>query len=358
MLFPPFYDPERSYEDNFHNGPFNAFADATSYQLPGEPQYLFFGYPVYLPFGIPAGPLVNGKFVKASLQKGFDLSMYKTVRTRKYGCHPLPNVVPVQVEGDLTLEKADQGLTRAVDYKEPIAITNSFGVPSFDPDFWQPDLADCVKREGTGQVVIGSFQGTDWGDGVNAFIEDHVLAARLMKETGVKVTELNLSCPNEGTRNLLCFDKERVLTIVTRIKEEIGNLPLLIKLAYFEDETFLREFVAEIGKVVDGFSTINTIQAAVYNPDGSQALPGEGRLRSGICGAPIKWAGLDMVKRLHALRNQLGYTYQIVGVGGVTKPEDYIEYMEAGADAVMSATGAMWNPFLAQQIKEHIHPVA
>jgi dihydroorotate dehydrogenase len=356
MLFPPFYDPEKSYEDNFHNGPFNAFTDSTSYQLSGEPQYSFFGHPVYLPFGIPAGPLVNGKFVKASLQKGFDLPMYKTVRTRTYSCHPLPNVVPVAVEGDLTIEKADQGLTRAADYTEPIAITNSFGVPSFDPDFWQPDLADCVKHEGKGQVVIGSFQGTNRGEGVDAFIDDHVLAARLMKETGVKVTELNLSCPNEGTKNLLCFDKDRVLTIVTRIKEEIGNLPLLIKLAYFQDDAFLRDYVSEIGKVVDGFSTINTIQAAVYNPDGSQALPGEGRLRSGICGAPIKWAGIDMVKRLHALRNELGYTYQIVGVGGVTKPEDYTEYMQAGADAVMSATGAMWNPFLAQQIKEHVLP--
>ena len=38
--------------------------------------------------------------------------------------------------------------------------------------------------------------------------------------------------------------------------------------------------------------------------------------------------------------------------GGVTKTEDYFEYLRAGADSVMSATGAMWNPYLAQEIKE------
>ncbi|MEK9161093.1 MAG: diguanylate cyclase, partial [Patescibacteria group bacterium] len=40
------------------------------------------------------------------------------------------------------------------------------------------------------------------------------------------------------------------------------------------------------------------------------------------------------------------------GVGGVTRPEDYKEYRDAGADVVMSATGAMWNPYLAKEIKD------
>ena len=31
---------------------------------------------------------------------------------------------------------------------------------------------------------------------------------------------------------------------------------------------------------------------------------------------------------------------------------DFFEYRDAGADIVMSATGAMWNPYLARDIKE------
>ena len=36
----------------------------------------------------------------------------------------------------------------------------------------------------------------------------------------------------------------------------------------------------------------------------------------------------------------------------VTKmPADFKEYRDAGADIVMTATGAMWNGYLAQEIK-------
>ena len=82
-----------------------------------------------------------------------------------------------------------------------------------------------------------------------------------------------------------------------------------------------------------------------------QALPGKGRDRSGVCGSAIRGAGLDMVSRLAAIRERLGLDYAIIGVGGVVAPEDYRAYRAAGADAVMSATGAMWDAELARKIK-------
>ena len=42
-------------------------------------------------------------------------------------------------------------------------------------------------------------------------------------------------------------------------------------------------------------------------------------------------------------------------MGGVIRPEDYKAYREAGANAVMSATGAMWNARLAQDIKAALY---
>ena len=44
----------------------------------------------------------------------------------------------------------------------------------------------------------------------------------------------------------------------------------------------------------------------------------------------------------------------IEGVGGVLSAADYQEYRAAGADSVMSATGAMWNPYLAKEVKEQV----
>jgi dihydroorotate dehydrogenase len=355
MVSEPFYDPAKSYVDNFEHGPFGLFAEPTPTSKSNQLGHTFLDNPVTSPFGIPAGPLINGRFVKAALDRGFDIPVYKTVRTHNYPCHPWPNVLAVTVENDLVPNRT---LVASHDYIEPLSITNSFGVPSFDPEFWQPDMADAAKHAGPGQVVVGSFQGTLPESGsVDAYVNDFALGARLVKETGVKVIEVNLSCPNEGTANLLCFDTYRSRQVVEAIKNELGSVPLVIKLAYFSDESRLEAFLREVGPVVQGIQSINTISAEIVDEDGQQALPGEGRLRSGVCGSAVKWAGLAMTQRLYRLREVLGLSYTIIGVGGVGSPEVFDEYRRAGADAVMSATAAMWNPNLACEIKEQAHEV-
>lgn len=352
MLHTPIYDPEKTFDENYNEGPFGDYANKDTYVNKGEPAVDFMGVKVYLPFGIPAGPLPTSKHTSAVFRKGYDIAVYKTVRSDVFECHPKPNIVPLKIDGDLTLEKAEKGLISSDEYKEPLAITNSFGVPSVSPDVWQPDMKKAVKGARKGQVVVGSFQGTNRGEGEDAFIADHVKAAKLVKETGAKIMEMNASCPNEGSTNLLCFDTDRMEKILNAVKNEIGDTPLLVKLAYFKDQAHLVDYVKRLGKLVDGFATINTISAEIRDKNGNQALPGSGRLRSGVCGAPIKWAGVEMVERLKKLREENGMKFAVVGVGGVTTPADYFEYMSHGADAVMSATGAMWNPYLAQEIKK------
>jgi dihydroorotate dehydrogenase len=353
MSSEPFYDPARSYLDNFEHGPFGLFADTSSTSQTNGPEHEFLGHPVFAPFGIPAGPLINGKFIKAALDRGFDIPVYKTVRTHRYECHPWPNVLAVKVEGDL---EPGRTLIANHDYAEPLSITNSFGVPSFDPEFWQPDMADAAAYAEPGQVVVGSFQGTLPENGnLASYIEDFVLGARLVKETGVKVIEVNLSCPNEGTTNLLCFDIQRSRQVVEAIRSEIGSVSLVIKMAYYKDEDRLEEFLREIGRTVDGISAINTISAEILDEAGKQALPGAGRLWSGVCGSAVKWAGVAMSSRLARLREKLGMKFAIIGVGGAGNAAAFDEYRRAGADAVMSATSAMWNPRLAEEIKEQAH---
>ena len=103
--FEPFYDVSRSYEDNYEQGPFGAFAEAlkdgngadaagtTSEGASEGALATFLGQPVNLPFGIPAGPLLNSRFTTAAFRMGFDLATYKTVRSRAWGCNPFPNVL-------------------------------------------------------------------------------------------------------------------------------------------------------------------------------------------------------------------------------------------------------------------------
>ncbi len=104
----------------------------------------------------------------------------------------------------------------------------------------------------------------------------------------------------------------------------------------------------------NAISAINTIPANVLDEEGKQALPGEGRLSSGICGAAIKPAGQEMARKLLAARKGLGLgagDFAIIGVGGVMTAQDALEYYELGVQGVQSGTGAMWNPYLAAEFK-------
>lgn len=355
MLHQPYYNPEKTYEENFDKGPFGAFADKKVYKDKSEPKYEFLGQKVYLPFGIPAGPILNSRFVKGAFEKGFNLVVYKTVRSDIYPCHPFPNVLHVNLKGNLTLQRAKKPLLADDRYREPLSITNSFGVPSKKPLEWQKDVKKAVSYAGKGQVLILSFMGTVRPNQTEKeFIDDFVLAAKLSYETGAKVLEVNLSCPNIGNEGLVCYNLEVTRKALKAIRKVIGKTPLIVKTGYFENEDNLKKFAEIIDTYAQAVSAINTIAAPVVDKKGNQALPGSPmRLKSGVCGTVIRWAGLDMVKRLSNLREKMKFSYKIIGVGGVMNASDYKIYRKAGADAVMSATGSMWNPYLAQQIKKY-----
>ena len=369
--FEPFYDVNRTYEDNYEQGPFGLFAEALKGESdaemgasagvtePAEPADSFLGVPVNLAFGIPAGPLLNSRFTTAAFRLGFDLATYKTVRSRAWGCNPFPNVLavhPKSADGSLTpgSDELDEGVLADTNYELPISISNSFGVPSQDPDRWQPDMFRAIEAAGPGQLLVPSFQGSRVeGMSEADYIADHATTARLVKETGAKVMVMNTSCPNEGHNRLLCHNPQLVGRITEAVKNEIGDTPLMVKLAYFPDDSSLELMIRSTVErgTVQGFSTINTISAKLVDAQGRQALPGTGRDRSGVCGNAIRGAGLDMVRRLAALREKLDLDFAINGVGGVITPDDYRAYKSAGADSVMSATGAMWDAELAREIK-------
>lgn len=353
MLSKPFYDPLLSYEDNYTNGPFGEFKAKEKYKNKGKPQFDFLGQKVFLPFGIPAGPLLNSKFVKGAFQKGFDIAVYKTVRADVFSCHPFPNVLALNNPGKITLRKLEKPLVAHNKYKDPLSITNSFGVPSRKPDVWQEDVKKAISYTGEGQVMVLSFMGTvKKGQTQRQFIEDFVLTARLAHETKAKVLEANLSCPNIGNEGLVCYNLDVTEKILKAIRNVIGNTPFIIKVGYYKEDEQLKKLAEIANEYVNDIAGINTLQGIIVDKSGEQALPGPNRLRSGVCGDGIRWAGIDFVKRLKNIKDKNNYNFSITGVGGVMNAKHYKEFKKAGADVVMSATGSMWNPNLAIEIKE------
>ncbi|MBI5357758.1 hypothetical protein HZB74_02830 [Candidatus Saccharibacteria bacterium] len=354
-----FYDPHKTFEDNFNNGPFPA-KDFKPQKQTAKSDYKFLGYPINSPFGIPAGSLPTSQHIKYAFETGFDVVCYKTQRSGKFPVNQFPNVLYVDTDGDLTLEKAKNPLVgREYTDKglDEISITNSFGNPSKGPEFWVGDLKKALGYEKDGQLLIMSVVGTI-RDGYSQedYYDDFARAAKLAASTGVKAIEINLSCPNVANEGILCYSKDAVVSVCKKVKQAVGDAPLIVKFGYFSEsqQDLLEDIVSNISEYISAISVINTIPVAVVDEDGNQALPGEGRLMSGICGAGIKWAGLDMVKRLNLLRKKKNYRYEIIGVGGVMNAQDFKEYRNAGADVVQSATGSMWNPELAQEVKANL----
>lgn len=341
------YDITKSYDWNYEHGP-NFTGAFPKREI--KPLKKFLTFKVNSLFGVPAGPLVNSQWIGLYAKLGFDILTYKIVRTRSYPAFPMPHMLYVEPISAGNKDQQDYLGRPYVKKYEHLAMTNSFGVPSKDPDVWQEDVAKTLALIGEGQLLIVSVMGTQTGaKNEDEFVNDYAKCAKLALEAGAKVIEVNLSCPNLHGTGIICYDVALVEKICSQVKNAIGNIPLIAKIGHYSDVKMLGDFVTKNHTYLDGIAVINTIRGNIK--DVQLKGPVMRHIEtSGICGKMIKPYGLEMVQRLNKMRIEKGLAYPIMGIGGVTSPEDYEEYINAGADAVQSATGAMMDPYLAYKI--------
>lgn len=362
------YDINKSYDENYAAGPYFVGQLPDLAELNAAlPPVEFLGKQLNSTLGIPAGPLLNSAYIKLYADLGFDVLTYKTVRTGAHPSHPFPNVRAVATWEDWfrATNGAKPNLTAATDLDESqplldLSITNSFGMPSKNPAIWREDIAVAKAGLNAGQMLVVSVVGTAQAGGTLAdMADDFGQAAAWAAEAGADAIEANLSCPNvKGSEGSLYQSPVAVKTVAAALHRALGNTPFLLKMGFIEDMNLVEQVVsgAKEGGAA-GIAAINTIPANVYDNAGAQALPGDGRLVSGICGAGIKPAGLKMSANLLAAREKLGLRSPdlvIVGVGGVMTAADALEYLQLGADGVQSGTGAMWQPHLAADFKRQL----
>lgn len=346
------YDATASYEENYNHGPF--FKGDFPQRPPVSQKIKLWDFEVNSPLGIPAGPLLNSNWVNFYAKMGFDLPVYKTVRSVAHSSHPSPNCVYVNPGRQIQMGETPELTTvNKPEFLEDLSITNSFGVPSKPAETWMADVETANQNMGEGQVMVLSFMGTD-GAGGRGLIEDYAYTAAMAKEAGGRILETNYSCPN------LCGSKEGAIyqdpdsssQISKAIRHEIGpNTPFMIKLGPLPYDQ-LKAVVKANLPYVNGIAGINTMPGDVRTPDGQQALPGPGRLRSGICGQTINQVSQEFVENLAQIKKELNADFLICGVGGIMTPQDFKTRLEAGADMAMSATAIMWDPYLAQRYHE------
>lgn len=346
---PPVYNIDKTYLENLEQGPFFK-GELPERILPPKNEWVdFLGFKVAVPLGVPAGPLLNGKWVTFAARMGFDIVTYKTIRSRPHPAHPAPNMIYVDTKGPLVKGRYQETLKQskhAPEHMEDLAATNSFGIPSMGKDYLMKDIAEANASMGPGQIMIVSVVGTPRPD--EDFVADFADCAKIALDAGAKIIEADLSCPNVKTcEGSLFLSPESVADISKRIQKAIGAVPQIIKVGVIEDKEVLRQVMITAARAgVRAICGINTVSMKVVNDEGKAAL-GENRLKSGVCGGPIRLAALEFTRMAYEVNKEEKLGLTIMSTGGVTVPEHFDDFFEAGADVAMSAVGMLWDPYLA-----------
>ncbi len=340
----PRYEPTHSYRWNYHHPPQPVELDVPAFA--GE--WRFAGLCVDSPLGIPAGPLLNGKWCLYYASLGFDVLTYKTVRSTARECYPLPNLLPVNC-GPLTGH--ERQVTSSSTMSGSWAV--SFGMPSAEPDVWRRDIETTRRELPAGKVlsvsVVGSVQ-EGWS--LEDLADDYAQCATWAVESGADCVETNLSCPNVSTCDgQLYQNPEQARIIVRSVRSAIGKVPLVAKIGHLLLPALADELLDALVPSIDALAMTNSVAVTVATEGNGLAFDGQ---RRGICGAATREASLAQVQMFSELLQQQDRTLDLIGVGGAETAEHVQQFLTSGASAVHIATAAMTNPLVGVEIKQQL----
>lgn len=347
---PPVYDIHKSYLENAEHGPFFKGHIPKRIVPPQEKWIDFLGKRVASRIGIPAGPLLNARWVALAAELGYDVLTYKTIRSAEHPSHPLPNMIYIDTHGMVKHQREAISTARPSKYIEDLAVTNSFGMPSRSPSYLLEDIPRAQNSLKEGQVLIVSIVATPHSD--SSFLSDFVAVAHLAKEAGAEIIEANFSCPNVGKKEgMLYMSLDAVKEIGSALVKAIDPIPLVIKIGLCDGSDHLRNLMITAARSgVRAIAGINTVSMHVRDPAGNPALGN--RMTSGICGGPIRELALEFTRQAHAINAKEKLDLALISCGGITLPEHFDQFIEAGADIATTATGMLWDPYLAARYKE------
>ena len=173
--------------------------------------------------------------------------------------------------------------------------------------------------------------------------EDYIETIRILNDgEGIAAYELNVSCPNTKHGGI-AFGSDRVMLeeVVAGCKSA-AQRPLIVKLSpNVTSIPMMAHAAANAG--ADAISLVNTFVAMAI--DAETRKPRISNVTAGLSGPAIKPIALRMVyEAAHSV------DIPIIGIGGITTPEDVVEFLLAGAAAVQVGTASFWDPCATEHI--------
>ena len=158
--------------------------------------------------------------------------------------------------------------------------------------------------------------------------------------------ELNVSCPNVRAGGMEFGADESSLTDVVKRARAATKKPVFVKLSpTLQDIGKSARVAADAG--ADGISVVNTMPGLVI--DIQTRKPALGFGTGGVSGPGLMPVGILATHRVsNAVR------LPVIGVGGISKATDIVQYVIAGASLVAVGTAAMQEPRLAEKLVDDL----
>ena len=212
-----------------------------------------------------------------------------------------------------------------------------------------------LQNPGVDTVVADILPGLDFSETrffanvSGSTIEEYEYVTRRFDDSPIDAIEINISCPNVKEGGVAFGnDPEMSARVVAACRKQTDK-PLITKLS--PNQTDIQEnarLCIEAG--TDGFAVINTLMGMAI--DSATRKPIIGNVQGGLSGPAIKPIALLKVHQVHQVAKQ--HDVPIIGQGGITSPNDAIEFLIAGAAAVGVGTALFYDPLVCAKINEGI----
>ncbi|MEF2967218.1 dihydroorotate dehydrogenase [Paenibacillus sp. M1] len=229
----------------------------------------------------------------------------------------------------LTLEPKEGNSGLRV-YETPSGLLNSVGLENPGiPAFLRDECPRWERLDLARIVNLGGNTLQDYVDGA-ILIERDAAERKKKGNTAVDMIELNISCPNVKAGGMAYGIKTETAREVVREIRAATTLPLIVKLSpNAEDIVQMAAMCEQEG--ADGISLVNTFSAMKIDIYKRRSV--FDNLYAGLSGPAIKPIALRMVHQVSK-----AVTIPVMGMGGITSPEDMVEFIMAGAAVVQVGT--------------------
>ena len=278
--------------------------------------------------GVPIGSLrLKNPLIAASGCFGYGVEYAETVDLSALGA--------IVVKGLFLNEREGHPPPRIVE--TPSGMLNAIGLQGIGVHrFIREKLPElCERRAVTIVNVCGST------------LEEYVEVSRILSDAeGVAALELNISCPNikEGGIQFGC-SLTGTHAVVSAVRK-VTRLPVIPKLTpNVTDVASFARAAEEAG--ADAVSLVNTFLAMAI--DIETRRPKLSNVMGGLSGPAIRPIAVRMVYECHQATR-----LPIIGMGGISRAEDALEFAIAGATAVQVGTANFVDPFIWPKLQHGI----